>query len=521
MNEDIRNALRTAVVACRSELQRDVRIQLESVYGVTPNGEFLANEQLVPYDGDAGRWRRERESILSAITHIQRGDVERVAAVEQFVRETAFTILNRLAALKLMEHESRGLTLQSIAKSKDSKGFSLFTKVAPGVCRAARNSGVLDGGYRLYLECLFDDLAEELGILFDRQLPQAIVFPSDGTLMRVLALLNAADITSVWGADETIGWIYQYFTPKELRDNARRESSAPRNSNELSFRNQFYTPRYVVEFLVDNTLGRLWLEMQHGSTALATRCRFLTQGVTEPFPAREKKDPRDIRVLDPASGSGHFLLYSFDLLETIYEEAWSDSTSPPYSETAHTLREDYADLAAMKRALPGLVLAHNLYGVDIDLRATQIAALALWLRAQRAFREQSITRIADRPRIKRSNLICAEAMPGDSELRAEFTRELQPRLLGELVEVVFREMRRAGELGSLLKIETSIRVAVAEAKRQAFDAPGPEQFSLFGSKDGGKRQLAFDVKSVDDESFWQHAEGRVIEALRAYASRVR
>ena len=71
------------------------------------------------------------------------------------------------------------------------------------------------------------------------------------------------------GPDATgVGWVYQYFTPKELRDQARKESQAPRNSYELAFRNQFFTPRYVVEFLTDNTLGRIWYDMRKGDTTL-------------------------------------------------------------------------------------------------------------------------------------------------------------------------------------------------------------------------------------------------------------
>src|SRR5205807_8702078 len=100
--------------------------------------------------------------------------------------------------------------------------------------------------------------------------------------------------------------------PKELREQARRESAAPRNSYEMSFRNQFFTPRYVVEFLVDNTLGRTWYEMRGGETVLAKRCRYLAKASDEGEEnskvnaTRTKKDPREIKVLDPACGSGHF-----------------------------------------------------------------------------------------------------------------------------------------------------------------------------------------------------------------------
>src|SRR5690606_10662321 len=116
---------------------------------------------------------------------------------------------------------------------------------------------------------------------------------------------------------------------------------------------------------------------------------------------RAKKDPRELRVLDPACGSGHFLLYAFDLLITIYEEAWADDEPPPRpQDTKGTLREDYPTLEALRRALPGLILEHNLHGVDIDARCAQIAQLALWMRAQRAYRDFGVPR-SERPVIRR------------------------------------------------------------------------------------------------------------------------
>jgi hypothetical protein len=92
--------------------------------------------------------------------------------------------------------------------------------------------------------------------LFDRYSPQGRLFPREAALLQVLNLINDADIAPLWSEDETIGWIYQYFNSKEERKAMRDASQAPRNSRELAVRNQFFTPRYVVEFLVDNTLGR-------------------------------------------------------------------------------------------------------------------------------------------------------------------------------------------------------------------------------------------------------------------------
>jgi restriction-modification enzyme MmeI-like protein len=159
---------------------------------------------------------------------------------------------------------------------------------------------------------------------------------------------------------------------------------------------------------------------------------------------RPKKDPRELRILDPASGSGHFLLYCFDLLLTIYEEAYADPKLGP------ALQKDYPNLEDLRREVPRLILAHNLHGIDIDLRCAQIAALALWLRCQRAYQEMGLKK--DRPPIKRSNFVCAEPMPGEEGLLKEFVSQL--------------EMKLAGEAGSLLKIEEEIRDTVTVAKKQ-------------------------------------------------------
>ena len=209
-------------------------------------------------------------------------------------------------------------------------------------------TGQQDMAYRHFLDWLGGTLSEEIGVLFNPNDPANRLYPPQRVLDEVLALINSEELAGVWAEDETIGWVYQYFTPKELRDQARKESPAPRNSYELAFRNQFFTPRYVVEFLTDNTLGRIWYEMRKGDTKLKSQCRYMVRRPNEIFleegqptpkdaeestqelsqeeflkqsiyiPHRLKKDPRDLKILDPACGSGHFLLYCFDLLQTQY-----------------------------------------------------------------------------------------------------------------------------------------------------------------------------------------------------------
>ncbi|MBM4429804.1 MAG: SAM-dependent methyltransferase [Chloroflexi bacterium] len=503
MDKALRNVIYTTVVKCRDLLERDLALQLEGTYGVHTDGTVEPLEGLAHLDAVG---RADRQAIEASIRHEEAAGAQHREAIERYVRESAFTFLNRLAALKLMEHPCRALIQPSVGDGNQSKGFQQFSLLSPEAMRAQP-----DGGYRFYLELLFDDLGQTLGALFDRTLPTSILFPTQSCLHEVLALLNDPVLESVWAEDETIGWIYQFFTPTGLREEARRLSSAPRNSYELAFRNQFYTPRYVVAFLADNTLGRLWWEMREGETRLAEQCRYLVkrEGVKR---KDVKRDLRELRVLDPACGSGHFLLYCFDLLLTIYDEAYDDPDLGP------ALRADYPDQDGFRRAVPQLIVEHNLYGIDIDLRACQIAAFALWLRAQRAYAEMGL-KVRQRPRIDHTHVVCAEPMPGEYDLLGEFVRHLKPAVLGNLVRDVWEKMKLAGESGSLLKIEQEIRESVRKARETLASLPPAIQLTLFGPEQPQQLPLRLDPRDLHDEAFWAEAEDRVVESLRAYAQR--
>ncbi len=519
MDKSLRTQLYLTVVKCRELLEEDLALQLEGSYGVHADGRLEPLGNLKHLDAVG---RADRQAIEATIRHHEAAGSRRQAAVERYIRESAFTFLNRLAALKLMEHPRRALIQPSVGAAEQSKGFTQFSMLSPEAMR-----GQAGGGYHLYLELLFDDLGHALGVLFDRSLPTSILFPTLPCLQQVLAQLNDPALEAAWAEDETIGWVYQFFTPTELREEARQASSAPRNSYELAFRNQFYTPRYVVAFLADNTLGRLWWEMRGGDTRLAEQCKYLVKRedvkrnddtavdgapLSTLHASRPKRDPRTLRILDPAAGSGHFLLYCFDLLLTIYDEAYDDADLGP------TLQRDYPDREAYRRETPRLILEHNLHGIDIDPRACQIAAFALWLRAQRAWAEMGL-KMRGRPRVDRIHVVCAEPMPGEYDLLGEFVRDLRPAVLGNLVREVWEKMRLAGEAGSLLKIEQEIHEAIRKARQALASLPPGIQLSLFGPEQPQQLPLRLDPADLNDAAFWAEADTRVVEALRRYAQR--
>jgi len=551
MDQTIRNRLRGVVTQCRKLLEDSTTQALQGRFGI-----YAARKKGEVHIEDEARMahlteedRACRQDLLDHLEHIQAIGYKPSEALEQLVREISFTHLNRLCAYKMME--SRGLIREAVSRGLKSQGFFFYLADHPED-EKLHNGGGQETAYRNFLDWLGGTLSQEIGVLFNPNDPANRIYPPQRVLDEVLALINDGDLKDIWSQDETIGWVYQYFTPKELRDKARKESQAPRNSYELAFRNQFFTPRYVVEFLTDNTLGRIWYEMRKGKTILKDRCKYLVRRPMEIFlkegeqppveskkaredlsqeellkqpvyiPHRPKKDPRDLKVLDPACGSGHFLLYAFDLLEHIYEEAWSDEDSPKSEVTGRTIQEDFETLDDLRRMVPKLVVEYNLHGIDIDPRAVQIAALALWLRAQKTWKNLHL-KASERPRIVKSNIVTAEPMPGEEDMRREFTDSLKPRVLGQIVDEVFEKMKLAGEAGSLLKIEEEIKDAVTAARKQWREGPKPEQQLLFfpGMADPRPKQqeLRFDVKGITDERFWEEAEDRILDALKDYAER--
>ncbi|MCU0691477.1 MAG: hypothetical protein MUF54_08750 [Polyangiaceae bacterium] len=357
------------------------------------------------------------------------------AAYDEMRHAIGYTALHRLCALRMAEE--RRVIVPCVGRGRDSDGFRMYMNIVGNA-----SLGPHDEAYTFFLARVIDELAQDLPAVFDQRIAAALVFPGPKALEAGLAELNASDVAPLWTDDETLGWIFEdYNDPDERKE--MRKHDAPRNAREPAVRNQFFTPRWVVEFLTDNTLGRLWVDRTAGQSELVERCRFLNKR-SEHGEGGEASDPRDISVLDPACGSGHFLLYAYDLLEVIYREAWSGRACK--SPGRKPLREEYPEESAFLAEIPRLILRENLFGVDIDQRCIQEAALTLWLRAHKSWQALGIC-ARQRPRVEKVNLVCAQAMPNAPELKAKVIGKLKPAILGRLAEEL---LTRAGEMGVLL-----------------------------------------------------------------------
>jgi hypothetical protein len=408
-----RTRLERIVSRARRLLEHDLADQAAGRFGIDPDGT-MADEDALRLDSTGLTQRRE---VVEVVDHLKsEGDVP-PAAVARLLRETTFTHLNRLLAIRIAE--ALGLLPPSLANGRSSQGFRDLLELAPLL------AGDHTGGYWTYLKLCGDELAGDVPALFDPRNPLLVLAPSPGALDDIVELLAEPEAESLWLAPDCLGWTYQFFNTGHERRAMREGSAAPRDSRELAVRNQFFTPRYVVDFLVQNSLGRRLMDADPTSSLLDD----LPLLIDPPSEAGEPVDLEDVSMLDPACGSGHFLLAAYDVLERAWHHAGVDAAE----------------------AAPSIV--RSLWGVDIDARCVQVAAAAVIFRARRSCPDGELPR---------PNIICARAVPATATGLDDVLTAF-PINHRELVEAITEAMTDAPILGSLLKIEDHVATEVRAA----------------------------------------------------------
>lgn len=296
---------------------------------------------------------------------------------DQVMEETAYTWFNRFIALRYMQEHN--LLPVSVRVLPDAPG------ALPELVRQAQNvelDGVdfshvvelLEGNrtetlYTELLIALCNQLSDVLPQMFEPISDYTELLFPDGLLREdsVLAMLAAVDAEN-WADIQVIGWLYQYYNT-ELKNETFEllKKNVKITKERIGAATQLFTPEWIVRYMVENSLGRLWLE-GHDDPALRQRWRYyMDEAEQEPqvaaqlaqIRAQESRiQPEEIRLLDPCMGSGHILVYAFDVLMEIYRT------------------QGYTDRDAVSA-----IIENNLYGLDIDDRAAQLAYFALMMKA--------------------------------------------------------------------------------------------------------------------------------------------
>jgi hypothetical protein len=512
--------------------------------------------------------------------------------LKQAVKQAAYTLLNRLVILRLME----GMGLRRplvLTGGWNSPGYRDFRALGAAI---ARHEADRTEGYAFLLQLIFEELSTDLpGLYGSAGIADLIPVPSE-LLKAVVEAFDDPQLQSCWSDDMTLGWIYQYWNDPDREDiDKKLKNSGKVEPHEIASKTQMFTERYMVDWLLQNSLGPMWLAMcrRHGWTpdcestgtlqaleerrvdwrakreerqaALAnraassstvqptrrpavsdesdpvaeTRLEYEVEAGTDEIDEQSTDDElmsldgqlddtdvlyepdddslpgmsltglmplytdeerrwayfvpqpipddaiqhapasvRDLKILDPAVGSGHFLVVAFDLLFALYKEearhrqsAAIESFSPSGEKVAVRPDEGANSQAAAEfnpdewtdAAITERILEHNLHGIDLDPRAVQIAAAALWLKAQT---------VCPAAQPKQLNLVASNlgitALADDDPALVELRRvvEVETGVPAALTNQIIEALRGADHLGSLLKVDAAIEAAIATYEEQ-------------------------------------------------------
>ena len=406
LDEAQRGRLERLVGRARALLETDLAAQAAGRFGLDADGSIAEEASLRVDPGGLA----DRRDIVAVVEHLRSEGNSPPQAVARLLREATFTHLNRLVAIRIAE--DLGLLPPSLADGDRSQGYLDVAELAPSLAVAGTD------GYWTYLTMCGDELAGDVPVLFDPRNPLLPLAPGPTAVRDLVALLADPHDADLWAAPDCLGWCYQFFNTSEERSAMRDASPAPRDSRELAVRNQFFTPRYVVDFLVQNSLGRRLLDADPSSPLID----HLPLLVDPPTESGEPVELAEVVVLDPACGSGHFLLAAYDLLE----RAWRHAGVKPADAAPHIVR--------------------SLWGIDIDPRCAQVASAALLFRARRS---------CPGGPLPRPNIICARSLPATATGFDDILAKLPPQQ-ATLVRGLSDALDDAPLLGPLLRIEKRI-----------------------------------------------------------------
>ena len=308
----------------------------------------------------------------------------------QVIEQVAYTWFNRFTALRFMD--ANGYTTVGVVSPAEgqTRPEILAEAMAGNLPEGAPGSiaALLDGrtpssdpqgeAYRQLLVHACNQWHGPMPFLFEELDDYTeLLMPED--LLSQTSIL--AELRKVMTEDacqdvEIIGWLYQfYISEKKDQVFAGLKKNQKITAENIPAATQLFTPHWIVRYLVENSLGRLWLLNRPGSK-LAERMDYYIAPEEPETDFLEVGKPEEIKVCDPACGSGHMLTYAFDLLYAIYEEEGYDPTE-----------------------IPALILEHNLTGVEIDDRAGALAAFALMMKAAARLGRRRFLRMAAKPHI--------------------------------------------------------------------------------------------------------------------------
>ena len=354
---------------------------------------------------------------------------------EQVVEESAYTWFNRIIAIRYMEiHDYLPLTkdnrsigirvLSSKDNTPDSEILKFTNLVNPELdidFKKEKYVELKDDSekfkYVLLLVCrklgrvipqVFDGVTDYIDILIPDNL-----LNDTGFITKVINEVPENNYNEV----EIIGWLYQYYNQTE-KDRVISAKKAYKK-NEIPYATQLFTPDWIVKYMVENSLGKYWIEHSDNDTLIDNWKYFIKDNIIK---NKEKLNPTEITFIDPCCGSGHILVYAFEVLYQIYLSAGYN-----------------------KNDIPELILKNNLYGLDIDDRAGQLSVLSVLLKAREYDKN-----IFNKDIVKDLNIMSIQESNTINEASLDYINSEREK---DNAKYLIDNFKNAKEIGSLLILE--------------------------------------------------------------------
>ncbi len=393
-----------------------IKNTIKAAYEETLSRSGLLKSKTIPLENIPDESISDRNK-LDPLLGVFLCEMDYQTARNKLIEELTFTLFNQIAALKTME--SKQLSTEIIIQRPENAGLSFLHMRYISEHPDKRNEELK--GLKSFFSDEFNKLGKRIN-LYSTDYPFNVL-PEASALKKVIDEFNKIDETEL-KSDDFLGFCYEYYNRDEKK--TFKKSKAKIEYDKVSLSSQIYTPSWVVEFILNNSLGKLWMEM-HPDSSMKDR-RDIANLPDEP--TRARKPVEEIKFVDLCSGSGNFFHTAFDIFFEMY------------------LEEGYKE-----KEIPDKILSNNLFGVDIDDRAIQIAHLGIFIKALEKNPDFSMDKI---------NIVSTDFhLPEFKEVERWFESSFPSIKLNE----VWEELRLAEKFGSLIDIKGKIFTERKEGQR--------------------------------------------------------
>ena len=465
-----KTSLKLFAIEARNELMEKMRTRLD-ILGITKNG--IEKAKVVGREVEINGSLYPKESYNSLVRKYKQ------IGYEELVEESAYTWFNRLTALAFMEaneYIDEKMIFNNGLKNEPGiidnyYDFEFFKNLDADLQRELhdlRDENTANSIEKLY-SILVEEKCEELSAIMPFMFKKKgtysdILFPT-GLLLENSLLVRIREEIGKEAPIELIGWLYQFYN-SEKKDEifTKKERISKENVPAVT---QLFTPDWIVKYMVENSLGKLALESTGINENLKDNWKYYIE--SELDKNSEKIKIEDVKILDPAMGSGHILVYAFDLLFEMYENlGWSTKDSVLS------------------------ILKNNLYGLEIDERAGQLASFALMMKAREKF-SRLFSVLKREETFKLNTLIIEES----NNLSEKIRNKVKDNNLNSLSKII-EDFKDAKEYGSILKLETIDRETLEKEFNLLKESLNNEQGTLIFNEDELNISIEEDLELIEN-----------------------